>query len=63
MSRIHLSLCAAGALLVLPAIVWANSLGDNSAQSSVRAFSYDLGEQAAMREVEPEFGETGPADL
>ena len=63
MSRVHLSLCAAGALLALSGFGWANSPGDNAPQSSIPAFSFNLGDQAELRGVEPQFGATGPADL
>jgi len=62
-SVLSLSLCAAGALLVLPAFAWANSLESNLAQPSVQAFSYSLGDQAQTLGVEPEFGAIDPADL
>ena len=61
--RLCLSLCAAGALLVLPAFARANSLSGNPARPSVRAFSYSLGDQAQTLAVEPEFGAIDPADL
>jgi hypothetical protein len=47
-----LSLCAAGAMLVLPTFAWANSLG-NPAGPSIQAFSY----------IESELGAIDPADL
>jgi hypothetical protein len=56
------TLSATCAFLVLPAFAWANSLGSNVAQPSIRAFSYS-GDQAQTLGVEPEFGATDPADL
>ena len=44
--KLSLSLGAAGALLVLPSFVWANSLSGNPAEHSVQALSYSLGDQA-----------------
>jgi hypothetical protein len=61
--KLSLSLCAAGVLLVLPALAWANSLSSNPAQPSVQAFSYGLGDQAQTLGVEPEFGAIDPTDL
>ena len=61
MGRILLSLCAAGALLVLPGFGWANSVGDSPRQRPVQAFSFDLGDQAQTRDLG--FGASGPADL
>jgi hypothetical protein len=59
----NLSLCRAGALLVLPVFAWANSLSGNPAQPSVQAFSYRLGDQAQTPGVEPEFSAIDLADL
>ena len=61
--KLSLSLCAVGALLVLSAFAWANSLSSNPAQPSVHAFSYSLGDQAQTLGIEPEFGAIDPADL
>jgi hypothetical protein len=61
--KLSLSLSAAGALLVLPAFAWANSLASSPAQPSVQAFSYGLGDQAQTLGAEPEFGAIDPADL
>jgi len=61
--NLSLSLCAAGALLVLPAFAWANSLNGNPAQPSVQAFSYSLGDHAQILGIEPEFGAIEPTDL
>jgi hypothetical protein len=58
-----LSLCTAGALLVLPGFAWAYSLSGNPAQPSVQAFSYRLGDQAQTPGVEPESGAIDLADL
>jgi hypothetical protein len=63
MGRIHLSLCAAVALLVLPAFAWAVGLGGKPVEPSVHAFSLKLGGQALAQGVEPEFGAIGPSDL
>jgi hypothetical protein len=48
-----LSLCAAGAMLVMPTFAWANSLSGNPAGSSIQASSY----------IESELGAIDPADL
>ncbi len=58
-----ISLCAVGAMLVLPTFAWANSLSGNPAEPSVPAFSYGLGDQAQTLGVQPEFGATDPGDL
>jgi hypothetical protein len=58
-----LSLCRAGALLVLPVFAWANSLSGSPAQPSVQALSYRLGDQAQAPGVESEFGAIDLADL
>jgi hypothetical protein len=58
--KLSLSLCAAGALLVLSAFAWVNSLASNPAQPSVQAFSYSLGDQAQTLGVEPEFAAKAP---
>ncbi len=63
MGRIHLSLCAGVALLMLPAFAWALGLGGKPVEPSVHAFSLKLGDQALAQGVEPEFGALGPADL
>jgi hypothetical protein len=60
--KLSLSLCATGALLVLPAFAWANSLNGNPAQPAVQAFSYGLGDQAQTLDVEPEVGAIDPTD-
>src|SRR5271166_1748809 len=61
--KLSLSFCVAGALLVLPAFAWANSLSSNPAEPSVQAFSYSLGDRAQTLDVEPEFGAIVPTDL
>jgi len=61
--KLSLSLCSAGALLVMPAYAWANSLASNAAQPPVQAFSYSLVDQAQTLDVEPEFGAIDPTDL
>ncbi len=58
-----ISLCAVGAMLVLPTFAWANSLSGNPAEPSVLTFSYGLGDQSQTLGVEPEFGATDPGDL
>lgn len=58
-----LTLSATCVLLVLPAFAWADSLGGNPGQPSVRAFSYGLGDQAQIPRAEPKFGAIDPADL
>jgi hypothetical protein len=63
MSRTPLSLCAAGALLVLTGLGWAKSLGDNPPQRPVHAFSFDLRDQAGAGAVELGFGASGAANL
>ncbi len=61
--KLSLSLCVAGALLVLPAFAWANSLSSNPAEPSVQALSYTLGDQAQTLDAEPEFGAIDPTDF
>jgi hypothetical protein len=61
--KLSLSLCAAGALLVLPAFVWANSLSSNPAELSAQALSYSPGDQAETLDAEPEFGAIDLTDL
>jgi len=61
--KLSLSLCVAGALLVLPAFAWANSLSSNPAEPSVQALSYSLGDQAQTLDAESEFGAIDPTDL
>jgi hypothetical protein len=62
MSRIPLFLCG-GALLALPGLGLADSLGDNPPHHSVQALSFDLGDQAQTRGFETVFRASGPADL
>ncbi|MBV8104521.1 MAG: hypothetical protein JO223_07840 [Hyphomicrobiales bacterium] len=56
-------LCAAGALLMLPAFVWAHSLSSNLAELCLQALSYSLGDQAQTLDAEPEFGAIDPTEL
>ena len=63
MSRIHVSLWVAGALVALPGCALAIGLARAPAHSSVPALSFDLGDQVELRGVEPQFGATGVADL
>ena len=58
-----LSLCAAGAMLVLPTFSGANSLSGNPAQPSVQVLSYSLGDQARTLGIESELGAIDPGDL
>jgi hypothetical protein len=58
-----ISLCAAGAMLVLPTFAWTNSLGGSPAQPSVQVSSYSLGDQAQTLGVESELGAIDPGDL
>jgi hypothetical protein len=43
--KLSLSLCAAGAMLVLPTFAWTNSLSGNPSEPSVQVFSHSLGDQ------------------
>jgi hypothetical protein len=61
--KLRLCLCAAGALVVLPAFAWANSLSRDPAQSSVQALSYGIGGGAQTLGVEPDSGAIDPPDL
>ncbi|MBV8439572.1 MAG: hypothetical protein JO312_03235 [Hyphomicrobiales bacterium] len=61
MSRMHLALCAAGALLMLTGFGWANSVGDTPWQRPLQVFSFDFGDQAQAGDLG--FGASGPADL
>jgi hypothetical protein len=58
-----LSLCAAGALLVLPTLAWTNSLSGNPAEPSVQVFSHSIGDQAQTLGIESELGAIDPTDL
>ena len=51
-----MSLCAAGALLALSGFGWANTLRDSAPLSAIPAFSFNSGDQAVTRDVEPQFG-------
>ncbi len=63
MSRIHRSLCTAGAFLALSGYARADTLGDYVPQPSIPAFSFNLGNLAVFRGIAPKFGATGLADL
>ena len=63
MSRIHRSLCTAGAFLALSGYARADTLGDYVPQPSIPAFSFNLGDQAEIRGIAPQLGATGLADL
>jgi hypothetical protein len=61
--KLSLSLCAAGALLMLPTVAWTNSLSGNPTQSSVQVLSYSLGDQAQTLGIDSELGAIDPTDL
>jgi hypothetical protein len=61
--RPNLSLCAAGAMLVLPTVAWANSLNADRTQPSVQVLSYSLGDQARTPGIKSELGGIDPGGL
>jgi hypothetical protein len=61
--KLSLSLCAAGAMLVLPTFAWTNSLSGNPSEPSVQVFSHSLGDQTQTPGIESEHGAIDPEDL